>query len=258
MTPKPDDGTSMGGGRSVFLKTRWSDIRNARTSNEARQRDVVDGLIRSYWKPVYCYLRRKGHANALAKDLTQGFFHNVVLGRNLFERADETKGRFRTFLLTALNRYVTSAYRHKIAEKRRPKDGVVSLEDFDETPLAATAKTMSPDDAFTYVWASVLLQEVLAEVEQRCSRDDKALHWQVFHARILGPIMAGAEPESLAGLCKRLGIENTAKAANMIVTVKRRFQAAIKDRVRRYVDSDEEVEQEIRDLMKILSKQRAS
>jgi len=258
MTPKPDDRTSMGGGRNVFLTTCWADIRNARTSNAVRQREAVGNLISSYWKPVYCYLRHKGYANASAKDLTQGFFDEIVLGRNLFERADETKGRFRSLLLTALNNYITSVYRHEAAEKRRPKDGVVSLEDFDDAPLAATSKAMSPDDAFTYVWASVLLQEVVAEVEQKCSIDGKYLHWQFFHARVLMPIMDGTEPEPLAGICKRLGNEDPAKAANMIVTVKRRFQAAIKDRVRRYVDSDEEVEQEIRDLMKILSKQCAS
>lgn len=258
MTPKPNDRTSMGGERNVFLTTCWADIRNARTSNAVRQREVVGRLIQSYWKPVYCYLRHKGYANAPAKDLTQGFFHNIVLGRSLFGRADKAKGRFRNLLLTALNNYVTSVYRHEAAEKRRPKDGVVSLEDFDEAPLAATAKTMSLDDAFTYVWASVLLQEVLAEVEQGCSRDGKKLHWQLFDARVLGPIMAGTEPEPLNEISRRLRIESTAKAANMIVTVKRRFQAAMKGRVRRYVDSDEQVEQEIRDLMKILSKQCAS
>ena len=248
----------MGGGRNVFLTTCWSDIRDARTSDEARRREVAEKLIRSYWKPVYCYLRRKGYAKELAKDLTQGFFHDVVLGRSLFEQADETRGRFRALLLTALSHYVTSVHRHEVAEKRRPKDGIVSFEDFDEVPPAAVARTMGPDAVFTYVWASVLLQEVLAEVEQRCSQDDKTLHWQLFYARILGPIMAGTEPESLARLCRRLGIKNPAKAANMIVTVKRRLRAAVKDRVRRYVDSDEQAEQEIRDIMKILSRQCAS
>jgi len=203
-------------------------------------------------------LRHKGYANEAAKDLTQGFFEEIVVGRKLFERADRTKGRFRTLLLTALNHYIASAYRHGAAKRRRPKGGVLSLDDFDESSLSVTAKTMKPDDAFTYVWASVLLQDVLAEVEHRCLRDDKKLHWQLFYARIPGPIMDGAEPESLVELCKRLRIQSEAKAANMIVTVKRRFQAAIKDRVRRYVNSDEEVEQEIRDLMKILSKRRAS
>jgi len=258
MTPKPDNGTTMGGGRNVFLTTCWADIRDARTSNEARRREVADKLIRSYWKPVYCYLRRKGYANELAKDLTQGFFHDVVLGRSLFERADETRGRFRALLLTALSHYVTSIHRHEVAEKRHPKDGIVSLDDFDEVPPAAVAKTMAPDGVFTYVWASVLLQEVLAEVEQKCSKDDKTLHWQLFYTRILEPIIAGTEPESLAVLCRRLGIENPTKAANMIVTVKRRLRAAVKDRVRRYVDSDEEAEYEIRELMRILSRQCAS
>ena len=248
----------MGGGRNVFLTTCWADIRRAKTLDETRQREVVDRLIRNYWKPVYCFLRHKGYADASAKDLTQGFFHTVVLGRGLFRRADQRKGRFRTFLLTALNNYVTSVYRHETAEKRRPKDGLVSLEDFEEEPLPIVAKTMKPDDAFAYVWASVLLQEVLAEVEQQCWEDGKELHWQLFKTRVLEPIMAGTEAKSLSEMCKELGIESEVKAANMVVTVKRRFKAAIKDRVRQYVNSDEEIEQEIHELMKILSGQCAS
>ena len=248
----------MGGDHSVFLTTRWADIRNARTSDRVRQREIIGRLISNYWKPVYCYLSHKGYANAAAKDMTQSFFDEIVLGRDLFDRADQSKGRFRSLLLTALNHYITSVYRHEAAAKRRPKDGMVSLDDFDGVPLAARAKVMSPDNAFTYIWASILLQEVVNEVEQKCSADEQKLHWHLFCARVLEPAMNGTAPEPLAVICGTLGIEDPSKGANMIVTIRRKFQAAIKNRVRQYVDSDEEVEQEIHDLMKILSKQCAS
>jgi RNA polymerase sigma-70 factor (ECF subfamily) len=203
-------------------------------------------------------LSHKGYANAEAKDMTQGFFDEIVLGRDLFDRADQSKGRFRSLLLTALNHYVTSVYRHEAAAKRRPKDGMVSLGEFDGVPLAARAKVMSPDDAFTYIWASILLQEVVGEVEHKCSADGQELHWQLFYTRVLEPAVNGAAPEPLGDICRRLGIEDSSKGANMIVTIRRKFQAAIKNRVRQYVDSDEDVKQEIHDLMKILSKQSAS
>jgi RNA polymerase sigma-70 factor (ECF subfamily) len=215
---------------------------------------IVNNLIGEYWKPIYCYLRQKGYRNEHAKDLTQGFFHEIVLGRDLVQQADKAKGRFRTFLLTALGHYVTSVHRANVAGKRYPRDGIVSLEEFDETSISWAAHDTKPEDLFTYIWASVLMDDVLAEVEKGCLRDGKEVHWEVFRARVLEPIMAGAEPETVSELCERLGIKSKANASNMIVTVKRRFQVAMSCRVRRHVDSDEQVEQEIQELMKILSR----
>jgi len=246
--------TSMGGTKSGFQTTHWSVIRSAKTYDQARRKLISDGLIRTYWKPIYCYLRRKGYDNEAAKDLTQSFFREVVLGRKLVQRADEAKGRFRAFLLTALNHYITSVHRADVASKRRPRDGIVSLEQFDEESVSVAAKDMRPEDIFTYVWASVLMDDVIAEVKEGCFRDGKGVHWEVFRARVLDPIIVGVGPKPVSELCRRLHIENKEKVSNMIVTVKRRFQVAMSHRVRQHVDSDEEVEQEIRDLMEILSK----
>jgi hypothetical protein len=130
---------------------------------------------------------------------------------------------------------------------------MAALEGVDESSVSPIAKDMEPEDAFTYVWACELLQEVLAKVEEGCTRDGKSVHWQLFHAHVLTPIVTAEESPRLAQLCKDLGISDATQAANMIVTVKRRFQAALRDRMRDYVRSKEDVDQEIRDLMKIFS-----
>ena len=244
----------MGGTKSGFQKTHWSMIRSVKTHNENRRRAIVDGLIREYWKPVYCYLMHKGYSNEDAKDLTQGFFYEIVLGRDIIQQADESKGRFRTFLLTALNHYVTSVHRAMLAGKRHPKDGILSLEEFDQESVSLTARSMKPDDIFTYVWASMLMDDVIAEVKEGCVRDGKKIHWEIFRSRILDPILAGTEPISVSELCKRYDLKNDSKVSNMIVTVKRRMQMAMAGRVRQYVDSDEQVNQEIQDIIKILSR----
>ncbi len=251
---KRSDRTTIGGTEGRFKTTRWSEIDSIAKPNADQRRAALNGLIQQYWKPVYCYLRRKGCDNEQAKDLTQGFFHEIVLGRRLIEQADADKGRFRTFLLTALDRYVTSVHRHEAAAKRRPKEAIAALEEVDEGSMSVVAGDMKPEDAFTYVWASELLQEVLAEVKQGCAQDGKGAHWQLFCAHVLDPIVAGQESPGLAQLCSRLGVPGTTQAANMIVTVKRRFQAALHNRMRDYVRSDEEVNQEIRDLMEIFSR----
>ena len=129
-----------------------------------------------------------------------------------------------------------------------------NTEAVNESSVSPVAKDMEPEDAFTYVWACELLHEVLAEVEENCTRDGKDVHWQLFRAHVLAPIVGAQEPPKLAQLCQQFGVSDATQAANMIVTVKRRFQAALRDRMRDYVGSKEEVDQEIRDLMEIFSK----
>ncbi|MBN2314062.1 MAG: hypothetical protein JXM79_09040, partial [Sedimentisphaerales bacterium] len=95
------DWTNMGGARQTFLKTHWSLLEGIQKRGD-KERALIGLLLERYWKPVYCYLRRKGYDNEQAKDLTQGFFHDVVLDRDLIDRADPSKGSFRSLLLHAL------------------------------------------------------------------------------------------------------------------------------------------------------------
>jgi hypothetical protein len=94
-----------------------------------------------------------------------------------------------------------------------------------------------------------MLGRALTQTEMECQRTGKATYWEVFRERVVRPIMDGAEAPSLAALCARLGVEDQAKASNMIVTVKRRFQAALRDVMLEVVASEAEVEDEIREMM---------
>jgi hypothetical protein len=71
-----DDYTDMGGTEEAFLTTQWSIVEGVASADEGHSRALIESLLDHYWKPVYCYLRRKGHTNEEAKDLTQGFFHD--------------------------------------------------------------------------------------------------------------------------------------------------------------------------------------
>ena len=244
----------MGGANEVFRTTQWSAILLARTADPGRRRAVVGQLLAQYWKPVYCYLRRKGHDNESAKDYAQGFFHEVVLGRELIQQADRERGRFRTLLLTALDRYVTSAHRAEVAQKRRPTSEVVPLEVVDALGDLELSHTATPEEAFNYAWASALLDEVLAEVEAECRRTGTDRHWEVFHARVVRPILGDVAAPGIEELRATYGIDSPARVSNMIVTVKRRFQTVLKRRVRELVGSDLEVDSEIRELMTALAR----
>ena len=82
-----------------FATTHWSEIQAARTASPEHRQAVLDRLARRYWKPVYHYLRARGYVDADARDITQEFFVEIILGRDLFARADQDRGRFRPYLL---------------------------------------------------------------------------------------------------------------------------------------------------------------
>ena len=242
----------MGGADGRFHTTHWSLI-EAIHSGSADPVAVLDFIAREYWKPVYCYLRRRGFDNEKAKDLTQGFFTEVVLGRGLVERADKHKGRFRNYLLTALTNYVRSVLRHDHAEVRTPPGGMVSLDDLAAAGIPEPDASLTPEAAFHHAWASAILGEVLRELEADCRGSKMAAHWEAFHARVLGPILGIAEKLPVSLLCEKLGVERPAQVSNMVVTVKRKFQKALRERLRPSVGRDADVDGEIKQLMQILS-----
>ena len=250
---RTDDLTDMGGMQRKFLTTHWSLIQTVgQDEDQDKDHALIDLLIRRYWKPVYCYLRRQGYGNEQAKDLTQGFFYDVVLGRQLIQKADPIKGRFRSFLLMALKRYLLTVRHKEAAQKRIPQSKLASLETIEEDELLQVCIQLRPEDSFNYSWISALLERVLEQVKAECYRDSKTVQWHVFQERILNPIMGRTPPLSMDEICHKYGIKDPAKASNMIVTVKRRFSTALRKHLRDSVTSDEEVADELQDMMRFL------
>lgn len=253
MSMSPDRHQAADGAPRRFQTTIWDDIRRARTLHAARRRDAMETILGRYWQPVFWYLRYKGHDPERAKDLTQGFFTDIVLVRDLVAHADKKKGRFRTFLLVALDRYCVNEYRKEAADKRTPPGGLLSLDDTELGDVPCFDEALSPEQAYDYVWACTLLDATLGDVERACREDGKATHWAVFHERVVRPILEGAVPPPLEQVCRRYEIPNETQASNMQITVKRRFQTALKNRVREMVGSDAEVDDEIQVLMTLLA-----
>jgi DNA-directed RNA polymerase specialized sigma24 family protein len=244
-----DDRTDMGGTGAEFLTTHWSAIEAVGTTADDRNRALVGLLLNRYWKPVYCYLRRLRYNNEQAKDLTQSFFHEVVLGRQLIQKADRSKGRFRSFLLTALKRHLINVRKKETARKRIPKDRLVPLDMIDPSELPQSSVHLTPEDAFNYGWVSSMMERVLGEVEAKCREDGRATYWQAFHDRVLKPITEQTDPPSVQQICEKYGIADGVKLANMVVTVKRRIRAALKEHVRDSVLSGEEANSEFEEIM---------
>ncbi|MCF7976375.1 MAG: hypothetical protein K9N55_21335 [Phycisphaerae bacterium] len=241
------DRTDIGGVREAFLTTHWSMIQGVKAQQDDDQA-LIGLLLERYWKPVYCCIRRKGYTNESAKDLTQGFFHEVVLNRKLVERADPSKGRFRSFLLHALNQYLMDDHRKETAQKRIPKSKLVSLDMTDPPSLAQAVTELDDEQCFNHAWKADLLDRVLAELKAWYASQGMDTHWCLFRDRLIQPSLEETEAPSLASLCSQYGIDTETRASNMLGTVKRRFQTVLKEHIRQTVLSGEMAEEELNEM----------
>lgn len=248
------DWTDMGGVRQTFLTTHWSLVEDIKKHGD-KERALIGLLLERYWKPVYCYLRRKGCDNEQAKDLTQGFFHEVVLDRDLIDRADPSKGSFRSLLLHALSHYVVDERRKESARKHIPKDKLVPLDITDPPALPEIVDELGPEETFNYAWKADLLERSLSEVRENYIQQGLQSHWNVFRDRLVQPLLENRQPPSLKQICQQYGIEDEPRASHMLETVKRRFQSVLRKQVRQTVMTGQVVEEELKEILKFFKKQ---
>lgn len=248
-----NDQTDIGGLHNKFMTTHWSLIDNIQAKSDKNQA-LIGLLLEKYWKPVYFYIRRKGYDNEQAKDLTQGFFHEVVLNHKLVQKADQSKGSFRAFLLHALYQYLISETKKSNIKRRIPKDKLVPLDIIDQYNLPQTIQGSAPEAAYNYAWASALLDQIMEAVRSDCQGHGLEIHWQLFSERVIEPVLKNRDPKPLNEICNKYGIDQPQKASNMIATVKRRFHLALREHVRATVLSDGETDEELSEIMSFFSK----
>ena len=250
---KRKDQTDMGGLRDSFLTTHWSLIENIQQHAD-QDRFLIGVLLERYWKPVYCYLRRKGYPNEEAKDLTQGFFQEIVLNRCLVDRADSSKGRFRAFLLHALDQFLIDRMRRESTKNHIPKEKLVPFDITDPPELPDTITESSPEDCFVYTWKSELLERTLSQVQTDCQQQGLETHWCLFREKVLEPTLNNKESEPMKAIASRYGIKSESTAFNMLLTVKRRFKTTLRTNLRITVLSDDDVDQEWQEMLKFFGK----
>jgi DNA-directed RNA polymerase specialized sigma24 family protein len=212
---------------------------------------VLEILTRRYWRPVYHYLRVNRFNDADARDITQDFFVEVVLGRDLFGQADEQKGRFRPYLLHCLKNFIREHSRHDRARCRSPERPVVSIECWataDTTRYDPPADDVPPDRLFHRQWAASLLEQVVQRLATDCQAAGLGDHYTIFHERFVRPALEGTPPAALESLANRFGL-TTKQAANRGETVRRRFRGLLLDEVRLTVSDQTEAEDELRGLL---------
>lgn len=235
-------------------QTDWSMIYVAAHGEREPAAEAWDQLARRYWPAIYAYIRSSGRDVHEAADLTQGFVADVMVGRNLLDAADPKRGRFRTLLLTALKRYVIEQHRRSKRRKRTPQSGQV----IDLDPEQALTITLDPDanpeHVFAAQWSAMLIRRVLDRVRGECVEQQLDPHWSVFEARVVQPMLFGQRPTPYPELVEHLGLKDAAQAANMMITVKRRFARALAAEVRGTVADPADLEDELDVLRRALER----
>lgn len=176
------------------------------------------------------------------------------MNKDMVGRADQSRGRFRSFLLFALNEYLTKRSIREKARKRIPKGKLVSIDVVEAPALPQSMEKSSAEEFYHYAWLSSLLERVIVEVRVECEHQGMETHWALFHQRVLMPILGGQSPASLAHISQVQGVSDAKKASNMIVTVKRRFRTVLMQHVRRTLLSGDQTSEEMEELLQYLPK----
>jgi DNA-directed RNA polymerase specialized sigma24 family protein len=232
-------------GSPRFDTTRWSIVVAAGGGDSPAMREALATLCRTYWYPLYAFARRRGHDPNDAADLVQGFFVEL-LTKGWVGDADQERGRFRSFLLTAFTRFAGKERRRDAAQKRGGGVALLSL-DFDDGESrfqAESTSALEPERAFERRWALTLLARALDRTRREF---DDGGRGDLFAAVV--PLIGGAgDVRPLAEIAESLGMsEGAVKVA--VHRLRARYGEHVRDEIRDTVRSESDVEDEIRRLM---------
>jgi RNA polymerase sigma factor (sigma-70 family) len=233
----------------VFVTTQWSVVLSAKDQDSFRSVAALETLCRTYWQPLYAYVRRRGYSPADAEDLTQEFFA-WLLERNWLGRADQERGRFRSFLLTSISNFLVNEW-HKARTQKRGNGQIVSLQSDDaETGYAhEPADHLTPEQSFEWRWALTLLDQVMNRLSVEFARDGKAGLFETLKPCLLGE--RTAQPYAVLA-AKLMMTEGSVKVA--VHRLRQRYRQLLRDEIANTVSQPEEIEEELRYLFAVLAR----
>lgn len=239
---------------SPWPTTQWTLIDlMADSRGQAPTPQAIGDFLTQYLAPLQAYLvRRRGLSVHDAEDVLQEFLLQRFLSQELARHVDQQLGRFRTFLLTALDHFLFNHRRHQNAKKRSP-DGPIQQLETDASPSSGGPRTA--DDLYEVEWARMIVQRAIGQVKEHCQATGRPEVWEAFEARVVKPILEHTPPESNGALARRLGMADPQQVANAVVTAKRMYKRALNGVIVKYARSQDEVEAELADLRAILARQ---
>jgi RNA polymerase sigma factor (sigma-70 family) len=232
-----------------FRPTLWTVVLRAKDPSSPDRREALERLFQTYWKPVY-FLIRRTHDPEAAQDIAQGFF-TAFLEKDFLRTVERGKGKFRTFLCVALRHYMSDESDRARAQKRGGGRLQFTL-DFNraetEIPQEPASKD-NPDKMFQRQWALEVIKRSLQTLRGEFQASDRLAE---FEAISLYLSAGGKEAPSHADLSSRLGITES-DVNNRVHRLRQRYRELILEEIRSYSGSEEESQEELRDLFSAFS-----
>ena len=216
-----------------FATTRWSLILSAANSESGEQeaRTALDELCRTYWRPVFSFICRRGYTMEDAQDLTQDFFVKI-LGRNWLEHADRNRGRFRSLLLTSLQNFLVNAAERTHTRKRGGDMEFISWDDWmAEAPSQLSISPHALDSLpaerlFDLRWATTVVEQALRRLREECEGKDRL---RLFYA-LSRHLTEERDEVSYADLSAALGVAETVVRKQLHI-MRQRYRCLLRDEV---------------------------
>lgn len=231
-----------------FETTRWSLVVAAGSGDSSSARAALATLCETYWYPLYAYVRRRGASADDARDLTQGFFTSLLERRD-FEHLRQERGRFRAFLLASLQHFLANDAARRRTQKRGGNITFLPLA-FDEAEgryRIEPAEPTTPETLYERRWALTVIDRVLNELRRQWETDGRAAEFDELKSCLLGVNPSGG----YATIAARLGTsEGAVKTA--VHRLRRKFQDALRKDIAETVSDPEDVDDEIRYLVRAL------
>ena len=229
-----------------FGTTLWTTVLAAGKQSSPDAEAALAKLCQIYWLPVYAYIRKRSSSREQAQDLTQGFFARL-LEKNYVARAERSRGRFRSFLLTSVENYLCDQYDRATSLKRGGDQTVLSL-DVSLTEENEPAAALTPALAFEKRWARSLLDQVMHRLREEYSGSNRLALFDHLQSRLWGDTNSLAYQE----LSKQLGMSNVhlRVAAHRM---RQRYREVLHEEIAQTVSSPAEIESEIRYLLRVVS-----
>jgi RNA polymerase sigma-70 factor (ECF subfamily) len=236
-------------GNAWFVTTHWSVVIAAGQGDSEPRRAALEKLCRTYWYPLYAFVRRLGHQPHDAEDLVQSFFV-VCLEKNYLGVADQGKGRFRSFLLVALKRFLANERDKALTRKRGGAQVHIALDALtaEQRYALEPADRLSADKLYERRWALTLLDQVIARLQSEQAAAGRGVVFEQLKEFLTSPGRGTPYSE----LAARLGLsEGAVKVA--IHRLRQRYRELLEEEIAHTVSAPEEIQEERRHLLSALS-----
>jgi RNA polymerase sigma-70 factor (ECF subfamily) len=245
MPPSGPDENEAPSRAGEFNTTQWSMVLLAGQSHASRADAALESLCRTYWNPLYAYVRHRGHSRPDAEDLTQAFFARL-LEKKYLKLATQERGRFRSFLLKSLQHFLVNEWVRSRAQKRGGGREIFSFDaDVAERQyLQQPAEPLAPERLYGKLWAMTLLERAMDRLGASYAAAGKE---ELFEG--LKPLMLSeASREATRDRIRALGLsEGAAKVA--IHRLRKRFREFVRAEIAETVATPDEVDGELHCLM---------